>query len=151
MKLKMTTTTIRMSCSMLVTGVLLSSCINTTYTYYLDNKTPYALDSAILNGDHRFSLEPGEIKGPFQGIRSSGFGLICSEPMLTLFVTQFSSADSSYHSRYGIAHHMRVIEDDGTYIFRICEPDGDSDISAFSVVIDPVTVSPPLASNHASP
>jgi hypothetical protein len=136
---------------LLLTGVLLSSCLDTTYTYYLGNETSYALDSAILNGDHRFTLRRGEIKGPFQGIRSSGFGLICSEPMLTLFVTRFSSADSSYHSRHGIARHMRIIEDEGTYIFRICEPAGDNDISAFSVVIDPVTVSTPLASNHPSP
>jgi hypothetical protein len=132
---------------LIVTGTLMSSCFETRYTYYLENETAYDIDSAVINVDHHFSLRSGEVTGPFEGTHSGNLASNFSEPLLTLFVSDFSDASVAYHNEYGCTRDMRIIEDNGTYIFRIQDAGHDAYGVNFTVDIHPMTETPPLASS----
>jgi hypothetical protein len=114
----MKTRTVINAVILMITSVTLLSCVDRRYTYYIQNDTPYCLDSATINGMNNFSLAPGERRGPFKREYEEPFFLM-SEPLLSLYVSHFSDSDSSYYNQYGTVAGMREIENEGSYIFAI--------------------------------
>jgi hypothetical protein len=117
--------------------LLLWSCDAGDYTFYVENKSRFHLDSAKIGGypEQSYNLAPGAITGPFRGKCAPVFTLV--EPGIGLFVTAYSDGVRQYQNHYGTFHSMSQIKNNGTYIFSIHESHRDSLGRSFYLEITP--------------
>lgn len=73
------------------------------YKFQIVNRTPYQLDSIFVNtaDDRNFSLAPNEATEEFSFYHDQNFANLFAEAQLSVFVLQYTSADSTYKNSIG--------------------------------------------------
>jgi hypothetical protein len=116
------------SLSLAIAAIALFTSCSVRYTYFIENTTPYRIDYALIDNQKKFSLDPGEIAGPFEGYHERGAASFFAQPMFFLSVTEYSDADSTYRSDVSTLHDKDMIMDGKCYRFYILDdrPEDDS-------------------------
>jgi hypothetical protein len=117
-------------------ALVMISCKQVRYTYYLENATSYHIDSAKLNREQNFSLASGERIGPFYKVQKDNLASMFSQPLYSLHVFRVTQANSTYDIRSGTLHEIDALSDRGVYIFRIRQVEEDTTKLRFAFGIE---------------
>jgi len=107
------------SLSIAIASIALFTSCSVRYTYYLENTTPYRIDYALIDHEQKFSLDPGEIAGPFEGYHERNVASFFAQPIFYLSVPEYSDADSTYRSDGYSVHDKDMIKNGRGYHFYI--------------------------------